>query len=133
MTDPLNQSPDNPTSISADAEVAESLGLIHDRIAAAASAAGRPAEDVTLVAVSKVQPADRVRAACRAGHRVFGENRVQEAMQRWPDLRAELPEIRLHLIGPLQTNKVREAVGFFDVVESVDRPKLARKIASESG
>jgi pyridoxal phosphate enzyme (YggS family) len=117
---------------SAETAVAEALRDIRSQIAAAAKAACRTAEEVTLVAVSKVQPPERVRAACLAGHRVFGENRVQEAMDRWTPLRREFPDIRLHLIGPLQTNKVRDAVGFFDVIESVDRPKLARKIAAES-
>lgn len=120
------------TDIDIAAEVAESLRDIQERIAAAARDAGRKTEDITLVAVSKVQPVDRVRAACLAGHRVFGENRVQEAMERWTPLRREFPDIRLHLIGPLQTNKVRDAVGFFDVIESIDRPKLARKIAAEA-
>ncbi|MDA0701999.1 MAG: YggS family pyridoxal phosphate-dependent enzyme [Proteobacteria bacterium] len=117
---------------SANAEVAESLREILERIATAAIGAGRKPEDIALVAVSKVQPPDRVRAAWLAGHRVFGENRVQEAMERWAPLRGEFPDIRLHLIGPLQTNKVKDAVEFFDVIESIDRPKLARKIAVES-
>lgn len=112
-------------------DVADSLGLIRERIAAAARAAGREPEAVTLVAVSKVQPQERVRAACLAGQRIFGENRVQEALARWPDLRKAFPGIRLHLIGPLQTNKVRDAVAFFDVIESIDRPKLATKLAAE--
>jgi pyridoxal phosphate enzyme (YggS family) len=128
MTDSTNPE----TDLAITAEVAESLREIRDRIATAAKGAGRQPEDVTLVAVSKVQPADRVRAACFAGHRVFGENRVQEALERWTPLRQEFPDIRLHLIGPLQTNKVKEAVGFFDVIESIDRPKLARKIAAEA-
>ena len=85
----------------------------------------------TLVAVSKRQPDDRIDAALAAGHRVFGENRVQEAQQRWVDRRAGLPDLKLHLIGPLQTNKAADAVALFDVIEIIDRPKLARALAAE--
>jgi hypothetical protein len=105
------------------------LAGIRERIAAAAEAAGRDPAGVTLVAVSKVQPAERIVAVLAAGHRVFGENRVQEAQGRWPALKERFPDVRLHLIGPLQTNKVRAAVELFDVIETVDRPKLARKLA----
>jgi len=105
------------------------LAEIRQRIEAAAKAAGRAPGEVTLVAVSKVQPAERVEAVLAAGQRIFGENRVQEAQGRWPPLRARYPDVELHLIGPLQTNKVRAAVELFDVIESVDRPKLARKLA----
>lgn len=84
-----------------------------------------------LVAVSKRQPDERIDAALAAGHRVFGENRVQEALQHWSDRRAHLPDLKLHLIGPLQTNKAAEAVALFDVIEIVDRPKLARALATE--
>src|SRR6185369_12886672 len=94
----------------------------------AAEGAGRPAEAVTLVAVSKLQPWDRVQAVLEAGQRVFGENRVQEAMQRWGDRREGL---ELRLIGPLQTNKAREALALFDVIETLDREKLARVLADE--
>ena len=97
---------------------------------AAASASGsgdRPG----LVAVSKRQPEDRIDAALAAGHRVFGENRVQEAQQRWSGRRDVFPDLTLHLIGPLQTNKVADAVALFDVIEIVDRPKLARALADE--
>lgn len=102
---------------------------IKARIADAARAAGRDPASVTLVAVSKVQPAERIEAVLKEGHRVFGENRVQEAQGRWPALRERYTGIELHLIGPLQTNKVRAAAELFDVIESVDRPKLARKLA----
>ena len=102
---------------------------IGQRIAAAAQAAGRVPAEVTLVAVSKVQPAERIEAVLAAGQRVFGENRVQEAQSRWPALRERYDGVELHLVGPLQTNKVRLAVELFDVIESVDRPKLARKLA----
>lgn len=106
------------------------------RLRAAEAAAGRPEGAVTLIAVSKVQPRDRVAAVVEAGHRVFGENRVQEAEARWPEFRDAHPDIELHLIGPLQSNKTRAAMGFFNAIHSVDRPKLARaiaRIADESG
>lgn len=99
------------------------------RIAAAARASGREPGDVTLVAVSKQQPWDRVAPVLAAGQTVFGENRVQEAMERWAERRAE---IELRLIGPLQSNKAKEAVAFFDVIESLDREKLARVLAEEA-
>ncbi|HUF86079.1 MAG TPA: YggS family pyridoxal phosphate-dependent enzyme [Thermohalobaculum sp.] len=102
---------------------------IRARIAAAARAAGRDAGEVALVAVSKLQPPERIEAVLGAGHRVFGENRVQEAEGRWPALRARFPGVELHLVGPLQTNKVKKAVELFDVIQTVDRPKLARKLA----
>nr|WP_043745713.1 YggS family pyridoxal phosphate-dependent enzyme [Paramagnetospirillum magneticum] len=102
------------------------LEAVRSRIAAAAQ--GRP---VTLVAVSKTYPAEAIREAMAAGQRVFGENRVQEAKAKFPGLRDEYPDLELHLIGPLQTNKVRDAVALFDVIETVDRPKLARAIADE--
>jgi pyridoxal phosphate enzyme (YggS family) len=100
------------------------------RIARAAQAAGRAPADVTLVAVSKQQPWERIAPVLAAGQRVFGENRVQEAMERWDGRREGL---ELRLIGPLQTNKAREAVGFFDVIETLDREKLARVLAEEIG
>lgn len=94
----------------------------------AAAQAGRRAEDVTLVAVSKTKPAEAVRAALQAGQLVFGENRVQETANKFPKLRAEFPALRLHLIGGLQTNKARDAVRLADVIESLDRPRLADAI-----
>lgn len=105
------------------------LDDIVKRVSAAEVAAGRPEGSVTLVAVSKVQPRERVAGVVAAGHRVFGENRVQEAEGRWPEFRAAYPDIRLHLIGPLQSNKARAAMAFFDVIETVDRAKLAHAIA----
>ena len=99
------------------------------RIAAAAIAAGRDPADIALTAVSKLQPEDRVATVLGAGQRVFGENRVQEAMGRWAERREGL---ELRLIGPLQTNKAREAVAFFDVIETLDRPKLAETLARET-
>lgn len=98
----------------------------------AEASAGRPEGSVSLVAVSKVQPPERITAVLDEGHRLFGENRVQEAAGRWPDLRAGYEGVRVHLIGPLQTNKVRQAFELFDAIESVDRDKLARKIADEA-
>lgn len=106
-----------------------SLDAITRRLRAAEAAAGRPAGSVTLIAVSKVQPAERVEAVLEAGHRVFGENRVQEAEGRWPPFQARYPGISLHLIGPLQTNKARAAVALFDAIHSVDRSRLATTLA----
>jgi len=113
------------------ADVAANLAAMKARIAAAEAAAGRAPGSVTLVAVAKTHPAEVVAEAIAAGQRSFGENRVQEAKAKWPGLRARHPGLALHLIGPLQTNKVREAVALFDVIESVDRPKLARVLAAE--
>jgi len=107
------------------------LAAIRQRIAAAAARAGRDPADVRLVAVSKTHPAAAIRPLLAAGHRMFGESRVQEAAAKWPALKAEFPDVELHLIGPLQTNKVREAVALFDVIQSVDRAKLARSLAAE--
>jgi hypothetical protein len=110
-------------------DVAANLAAIEARIAAAALAAARPPESVTLVAVGKTHPPETLRRALAAGHRAFGENRVQEAEAKWPPLKREFPDLVLHLIGPLQRNKVRRAVRLFDVIETVDRPELARAIA----
>ncbi|HTQ32731.1 MAG TPA: YggS family pyridoxal phosphate-dependent enzyme [Stellaceae bacterium] len=111
--------------------IAANLAAVRGRIEAAARGAGRSADAVTLVAVSKTKPASAVRDALAAGQRVFGENRVQEALEKFPGLRAEFPDLVLHLIGPLQTNKVKEAVAHFDVIETVDRPRLAEALARE--
>ena len=111
------------------ADVAANLGAVRAQIVAAALAAGRDPAAVKLVAVSKLHDAGVVRRALAAGQRVFGENRVQEAAEKWPALRAAFADLELHLIGPLQTNKVRQALALFDVIETVDRPKLARAIA----
>ncbi|MGE0659812.1 MAG: YggS family pyridoxal phosphate-dependent enzyme [Reyranellaceae bacterium] len=113
------------------ADAAGNLAAIRQRIAAAQRAAGREDAAVTLVAVSKTHGADRVEALLRAGQRVFGENRVQEAQGKFPALKAAWPDLELHLIGPLQTNKAREAVALFDVIQSVDRRKLAQALAQE--
>ena len=111
--------------------ITANLVAVRGRIEAAARAAGRPEGAVTLVAVSKTQPAEAVRAALRAGQRIFGENRVQEALGKFPALRSEFPDLTLHLIGPLQTNKVKDAVLHCDVIETVDRPRLAEALARE--
>jgi pyridoxal phosphate enzyme (YggS family) len=111
--------------------VETNLRGVRARIAAAARTVGRDPAEVTLVAVSKAQPGARVVAALDAGHRVFGENYVQEAKARWPALRAAYPDVTLHMIGPIQTNKARDVVALCDVVETVDRPKLARVLAAE--
>jgi PLP dependent protein len=110
---------------------ADRLAEVRQHIAAAARAAGRDPAAVTLVAVSKTHGADRVRELLDAGQRVFGENRVQEAEEKFPALKAGCPDLKLHLIGPLQTNKTREAVALFDVIESVDRERLAATLAKE--
>lgn len=109
----------------------ERLAEVRGRIAAAAKAASRDPADVTLVAVSKTHGADRVRELLAAGQRVFGENRVQETEEKYPALKAEFPDIELHLIGPLQTNKSRDAVALFDVIQSVDRERLAASLAKD--
>ncbi|MEO3434443.1 YggS family pyridoxal phosphate-dependent enzyme [Inquilinus sp. CAU 1745] len=121
------------TRISTDPDnaISRNLAGIRAAIAAAATEAGRDPAGVALVAVSKVQPEERVRAALAAGHLLYGENRVQEAQKRWGSLKAEFPAVRLHLIGPLQTNKAADAVALFDAIETVDRPKLARALAVE--
>ena len=113
-----------------DSDIAANLRVVQARIAAAAGVAGRDAGSVSLVAVSKTKPAAEVRAALTAGQMVFGENRVQEAAEKFPALRAEFPALHLHIIGGLQTNKARDAVRLADVIETLDRPKLADAIAS---
>ena len=106
-----------------------SLIEVKSRIAEALTAAGRSPDAARLVAVSKVQPIERVVSALEAGQRIYGENRVQEAAGKWPELRERFDGVELHLLGPLQTNKVGQALDLFDAIQSVDRPKLARKLA----
>ena len=106
-----------------------SLSEIQTRIAVATEAAGRAPDSVELIAVSKVQPDARVEAVLEQGHRVFGENRVQEAAGKWPGFRERFDGIKLHLIGPLQTNKARQAMELADAIHAVDRPKLATTLA----
>jgi pyridoxal phosphate enzyme (YggS family) len=107
------------------------LAEIRARITSAEAEASRPAGSTQLVAVSKTFDADDIRPVLQAGQRVFGENRVQEAQGKWPALRDEFPDIELHLIGPLQSNKAKEAVSLFDVIETVDREKIAAELAKE--
>lgn len=119
------------TSSVVENQVVENLTAVQASIKAACKSGERLPSDVTLVAVSKTHSADHVRPALVAGQRVFGENRVQEAEDKWPALREEFPDLQLHLIGPLQTNKVKHALKTFDVIETVDREKLARALAKE--
>jgi pyridoxal phosphate enzyme (YggS family) len=112
-------------------DVAANIAKVTAEIADAARAAGRDPAEVALLAVSKTMPSARIEPALAAGHRAFGENRVQEAEEKWPPLRDRFPDVDLHLIGPLQTNKVKKAVALFDMIETVDRPRLARALARE--
>lgn len=115
--------------MSVEQEISENIDAVKNKISAAAERAERPADSVTLVAISKFQPEVRISAALAAGHRVFGENRVQEAQEHWSERRTEFADLELHLVGPLQTNKTRDAVALFDVIQTVDRPKLAEHLA----
>jgi PLP dependent protein len=110
---------------------AKRLADVEARIAAAARAAGREPGDVRLIAVSKTFEAPEILPVLGAGHRLFGENRVQEAKGKWPALKAQFPDVALHLIGPLQSNKAKEAVSLFDAIHSIDREKIARAVADE--
>jgi pyridoxal phosphate enzyme (YggS family) len=110
-------------------QIAAHLAEVRARIDKAARAGGRTGADVTLIAVSKTHPAEVIEQALAAGQRHFGENRVQEAEAKWPALKAQYPDAVLHLIGGLQTNKVRDALALFDVIHTVDRPRLAEAIA----
>lgn len=112
-------------------DLKQRLSKVLARIETVALAAGRPKASVDLVAVSKTFDADYIRPALEAGHRIFGENRVQESQTKWPELKNEFDGVELHLIGPLQSNKAAEAVALFDVVETIDREKIARAIAKE--
>ena len=112
--------------------VANNLALINKKIEISLEGANRPKSDVKLIAVSKVQPVEKIEAALIEGHRLFGENRVQEAALKWPALRKKYPDTQLHLIGPLQTNKVKDAITLFDVIETLDRLNLAEEIKKQS-
>ncbi|MBN8938236.1 MAG: YggS family pyridoxal phosphate-dependent enzyme [Rhizobiales bacterium] len=112
-------------------DIVDRLAQVQAAIAAAAISAERPAAAVTLVAVSKTFPAEAIEPVLAAGQRVFGENYVQEAKDKWPDLRARYPDAELHMIGPLQSNKARDAVQLFDVIESLDRASLAKELSKE--
>jgi pyridoxal phosphate enzyme (YggS family) len=109
----------------------ERLHAVQAAIAKACREAGRAPDSVTLVAVSKTFEAAAIRPVLAAGQRVFGENRVQEAKAKWPALREQFPGIELHLVGPLQSNKAKEAVALFDFIHTVDRPKIAQALADE--
>lgn len=105
------------------------LETVRARLAAAAAVAGRSADEVTLIAVSKTRSAEEIRPLLEAGHRDFGESRVQEAQEKWPSLKAEYPDVRLHMIGQLQSNKAEEAADLFDVIHSLDRASLLKALA----
>lgn len=126
----MRNAPESGANLTPD-EAAANLAAVRRRIADAARAAGRDPGTVSLVAVSKSHGAASARAALAAGHRTFGENRVQEAAAKWPALRAEFPDAALHLIGSLQTNKTAEAVALFDAIQTLDRERLARALARE--
>lgn len=112
--------------------IQDNLAAVGEDIARAAERAGRAPEDVRLIAVAKTKPQSAVVEALEAGQMIFGENRVQESQSKYPDLRADWPDMELHLIGPLQTNKTRDAMALFDVIHTVDRPKLVRALAREA-
>jgi pyridoxal phosphate enzyme (YggS family) len=112
-------------------DIAGNLREIHNKIVTISKRTDRKGGEVTLIAVSKVQPVAKMEAALAAGHRVFGENRIQEAQSKWPALKALYPDVTLHLIGPLQTNKAKDAVALFDVIQTLDRPKLAEVLKRE--
>ncbi len=127
MTDPRHQ--DDPLKTPPDP--ARNLAEVKGALEAALKEAGRPPHSVCVTAVSKTHGEDRILPVLEAGHRCFGENRVQEAAGKWPALKQQFPDTELRLIGPLQSNKAGEAVALFDVIESVDRPKIARALAAE--
>ena len=112
-------------------EIEARLADVKQKIGKAEREAGRPAGSAQIVAVSKTFDAEAIRPVIQTGHRVFGENRVQESQAKWPELKAETPGIELHLIGPLQSNKAADAVALFDVIETVDREKIARALSTE--
>ena len=112
-------------------QIVERYRKIEAEIAGAAQDAGRLKDEICLVAVSKTFSAEEIEPVLAASHRVFGENRVQESMQKWPGLKQRYPDLQLHLIGPLQSNKVKEALALFDVIETVDRPSVVEALARE--
>ncbi len=120
---------DKPTVTSATSR--DRLSQVRVNIAEAARAARRDPSEVCLVAVSKTFGAEAILPVIEAGQRIFGENRVQEAQGKWPSLKAGWPDIQLHLIGPLQSNKARDAVKLFDVIQTIDRPKIAQVVSRE--
>ncbi|MCW8861995.1 MAG: YggS family pyridoxal phosphate-dependent enzyme [Rhodospirillales bacterium] len=112
-----------------DQDIENNLRTVQAAVVQAAKDAARDPEAVTLVAVSKTKPTETIHKALLAGHRSFGENRVQESLEKWPALKDAFPDTQLHLIGPLQTNKIKDVLGLFDVIQTVDRIKLATKLA----
>ncbi len=121
----------NCANLSSMNDISENLKIVRDGIAKVAREYKRTPDDVQLVAVSKMQEPEKILAALGGGQRVFGENRVQEAQSHWTALKQQYPDIVLHLIGPLQTNKAKDAVALFDVIESVDRPDIVQALAKE--
>lgn len=121
--------PDSQTHKTTDPKA--NLTEIRARIETAANGADRSAQEVSLIAVAKRQPLDRVNALLDAGHRVFGENRMQEAADKWPAIKRRFPDVELHMVGSLQSNKAADAIALFDAIHSIDRMKLARKVAEE--
>ena len=113
-------------------QIAENITLIQKGIEKSVKSVGHDSKDIHLIAISKKQPDDRIQAALDSGHRIFGENRVQDAKERWTQRKEQYPDLQLHLVGPLQTNKVKEAVALFDVIHTIDRPKLAHKLKEEA-
>lgn len=112
-------------------QIVQNLQHLHETIQNTAAEHDRDGGDINLVAVSKKQPDEKIQAALDAGHRIFGENRVQEAQGHWAPRREQYPDLELHLIGPLQTNKAKDAVALFDVIQTLDREKLAQKLSNE--
>ena len=112
-------------------EISENLNAVQGNIKNAAENAQRNAADITLVAVSKTHPVETIKNALETGHRIYGENKVQEAEGKWPELKEQFTDAKVHLIGPLQSNKTKRAVQLFDVIETLDRLKLARALARE--
>lgn len=112
-------------------DITKNLATVKSLVKTAAKADGRTADDINLIAVSKTKPVSLIHSALRTGHLLFGENRLQETEEKWPALREEFSNVRLHLIGPLQRNKVKRSLQLFDVIETVDRPKLAKTLARE--
>lgn len=112
-------------------DIAERLKLTYEKIAKAAQSVNRQSSDVNLIAVSKTHNAEIIRLLMECGHRCFGENRIQEAYTKWPDLKQDYPDTELHLIGPLQSNKTKEAVSLFDVIHTIDRSKIAKTIKDQ--
>jgi pyridoxal phosphate enzyme (YggS family) len=113
-------------------DIKNNLRNIKDKIQKQAEKFNLNANEINLIAVSKKQPPERVQAMLDCGHRLYGENRVQEAQERWSDLKKNYPDLMLHLIGPLQTNKIKDAVQLFDVIETIDRPKLIDGLVKET-